>query len=214
MITPDFASNVRVIEQDGGQIVLGIVTGTPPTTANKFRPGCILIQGDAAAGSTGIYQNTATAASPTWTLLNTGTTLTLSGALTVGGTSTLTGAVTATAGVQSTPVAVTATADGLTTGIIPAGTSWATVTSANADHIVTLPAPVVGNVIRLKNGATGYELRSSTPASIAINGGTGASAESAVIANQLLEARCTSATTWVISNYHTDGTESKLEAAA
>lgn len=92
--------------------------------------------------------------------------------------------------------AVTATADGLTTGIIPAAAAFVTVTSANAAHIVTLPAPVVGQVLVIRNGATGYELRSSAPATIAINGGTGASAESAIAASTMVIAVCTTATTW------------------
>lgn len=95
-----------------------------------------------------------------------------------------------------TPVAVTATADGLTTGIVPAEAAFVTVTSADANHIVALPAPVVGKVIILRNGATGYELRSSAPATIAINGGAGAGAESAIAASTMVIAVCTTATTW------------------
>lgn len=94
--------------------------------------------------------------------------------------------------------AVTATADGLTTGLVTATglVTFVTVTSANANHIVTLPAPVAGLVVLLKNGATGYELRSSAPATISINGGAEADAESAIAASTLVWAVCTSATTW------------------
>lgn len=92
--------------------------------------------------------------------------------------------------------AVTATSDGLTTGIVPAAAAFVTVTSANAAHIVTLPAPVVGQVVILRNGATGYELRSSNPATISINGGAAANAESAIAANTMVIAVCTTATTW------------------
>lgn len=93
-------------------------------------------------------------------------------------------------------VAVTATSDGLTTGVIPAAAAFVTVTSANAAHIVALPAPVVGQIIVLRNGATGYELRSSAPATVAINGGTGASAESAIAASTMVIAVCTTLTSW------------------
>lgn len=93
-------------------------------------------------------------------------------------------------------VAVTATADGLTTGIIPATAAFVTVTSAGANNIVALPAPVVGKVLILRNGATGYELRSSAPATIAINGGSGANAESAIAASAMVIAVCTTLTTW------------------
>lgn len=91
-------------------------------------------------------------------------------------------------------------APGGTTGVIAAGAGAfqvIVVTSDDANKVITLPAPVVGAVIVLINGATGYELRSSTPASIAINGGSGADAESAIAASMVVVVACTSATTWV-----------------
>jgi len=93
-------------------------------------------------------------------------------------------------------VAVTAVA---TTGaaIADAGLlQFVTVTSDNADKIVILPTPTPGTIVILRNGATGYELRSSAPGTVAINGGTGANAESAIAANTMVIAICTSATTW------------------
>ena len=51
-------------------------------------------------------------------------------------------------------------------------------------------------IIILRNGATGYELRSSAPATVAINGGAGANAESAIAASTMVIAICTTATTW------------------
>lgn len=99
-------------------------------------------------------------------------------------------------GLAISNTAVTATADGLTTAIIPDTASFVTVTSANVAHIVVLPAPTPGRIVILRNGATGYELRSSAPATVAINGGTGASAESAVAASTMVVAVCTTATTW------------------
>lgn len=134
---------------------------------------------------------------------------TLTGNLAVGGTlgvtgdSTLTGALGVTglatfASLAYPAVARTATADGLTTGTIAAlgDLQFVTVTSADANHIVVLPTPTPGVIVVLKNGATGYELRTSTPASISINGGAGADAESAIAANTMVIAICTSATTW------------------
>lgn len=95
-------------------------------------------------------------------------------------------------------VAVTATSDGLTTGTIADKglLQFVTVTSGNATHIVVLPAPVPGTVVILANGATGYELRTSAPGTISINGGAGSNAESAIAANTMVIAVCTSATTW------------------
>lgn len=95
-------------------------------------------------------------------------------------------------------VARTATSDGLTTGTIAdAGKlQFITVTSANANNIIVLPTPTPGTIVILGNGATGYELRTSAPATISINGGSGSAAESAIAASSLVIAVCTSATTW------------------
>lgn len=57
---------------------------------------------------------------------------------------------------------VTATSDGLTTGLIPATARFASVTSANATDIVTLPTGVLGWDLRMWVGANGCEMR--TPA--------------------------------------------------
>lgn len=94
--------------------------------------------------------------------------------------------------------AVTATADGTGTGTIDADgmLQFVAVTCDSAAKIVVLPAPTPGRIVILRNGATGYELRSSAPATVAINGGTGAAAESAVAANTMVVAVCTTATTW------------------
>jgi hypothetical protein len=43
---------------------------------------------------------------------------------------------------------------------------------------------------------TGFELRSSAPSTVGINGGTGANAESAIAANSTVYVLCTSATNW------------------
>jgi len=117
-------------------------------------------------------------------------------------------------GIQSAAVAVTATADGLTTGIIPAGASYVTVTSGNANHIVALPAPVIGNVIWINVGANGFELRSSAPATIAINGGAEADAESAIAANSTVLAICISLTAWKAIFLDADSDVAKVAAAA
>jgi hypothetical protein len=95
---------------------------------------------------------------------------------------------------RSVPVSVTAVA---TTGAaIPADATFVSVTSANSAHIVILPPPVPGKKLYLHVGANGFALRSSAPATVAINGGTGASASSAIAADTLVEIVCTTATTW------------------
>jgi hypothetical protein len=112
-------------------------------------------------------------------------------------------------------VARTATSDGLTTGIIADAGSlqFVAVTSANAAHIVALPAPTPGTIVVLYVGANGYELKSSAPATVAINGGTGASVSSTVSANKMVVAICTSALTWHAFTI-TAATLAALEAAA
>lgn len=106
------------------------------------------------------------------------------------------------------PTARTATANGLTTGLIASGTKVVEITAADANHWVTLPDPVVGDTIYLHVGANGCEVRTSAPATIGINGGTGATAEMALAANVAALAICVSSTNWVILKF------SAVEAAA
>ena len=93
----------------------------------------------------------------------------------------------------------TTTSDGLTTGIITDGPSLITVnvTSASANNILTLPTPTPGTIVVTFVGSNGYELRSDTPASVGIAGGTGASVESAIVADSIMVAFCIVATNWV-----------------
>jgi hypothetical protein len=103
-------------------------------------------------------------------------------------------------GTENLVTTATATADGTTTGTLTdLGKDFTVVvTSGNAAHIVILPAPVVGRKITLINAsATAYELRSSDPATIAIGGGTGAGAESAIPASSVATLICRSATAWL-----------------
>jgi len=118
-------------------------------------------------------------------------------------------------GAGNAEVDATATADGTGTGTLTdLGTDFTVnVTASNAAHIVVLPEPVVNRTIRLIVGDNGYELRSSTPASIAIGGGTGASAESAIPANSIAVLECISATSWVGYTI-TGATLAAVEAAA
>lgn len=108
----------------------------------------------------------------------------------------------------------TATATGATTGTISAGVTHVAVTATDANHIIVLPAPVPGLKITLLNGGTGYELRSSDPATIGINGGTGAAAESAVAASTVVKVECVSATNWIGSTVTAAGVVGVLEVAA
>jgi len=134
----------------------------------------------------------------------------------VGGTVNVTGSTNlATAGFLAPSVARTSTNDGLTTGIIAAAGcfQFVTVTSASSANLITLPTPTPGTFVLIAVGANGYKLRTSTPASIALNGGTGASASSSIAASSWTLVCCTSATTWQAINI-TGTTLTAVAAAA
>ena len=124
------------------------------------------------------------------------------------------GIVSVTSGVQSAAVARSSTVDGLGNGLIADGTSFVSVTSGNADHIVTLPSPTVGNIVYIHVGVNGCELRSSDPATISINGGNGVNAESALSANTLTICICVSTTAWFAFQVSNTGNLSALTAAS
>lgn len=99
--------------------------------------------------------------------------------------------------------AVTATDDGLTTGLLTTADigRFLTITSANADHIVVLPAVAaafIGGVIEMWVGATGFELRSDGTAST-INGlDCKTTNEAAIAATHRVRATCVAAETWLV----------------
>lgn len=132
-----------------------------------------------------------------------------SGTPTIGGLGIITGTPSA--------VARTATSDGLTTGTIAAAgkLQHITVTSADANNIIVLPPPTPGVIVVLVNGTTGYELRTTDPATIGINGGVGSAAESAIPASTTAILICESATSWKgLQLSSTAGTLAKVEVAA
>ncbi len=118
------------------------------------------------------------------------------------------------AGSGLTSVTAIATASGATTGTIANGNCIVAVTSADANNIIILPAPIPGTVVKLINGGTGYELRTNSPTTVAINGGTGAAAESAIAANINVVMECFSPTTWIGSTYTSAGVKGVVEVAA
>ncbi len=93
----------------------------------------------------------------------------------------------------------TTTSDGTGTGTITDGPSLITVnvTSSSANNILVLPTPTPGTIVVAFVGSNGYELRSDTPASVGIGGGTGATVESAIVAASIMVIFCISATNWV-----------------
>lgn len=108
----------------------------------------------------------------------------------------------------------TATVSGATTGTISPASTHVTVTSSDINHIIILPPPVVGKKLTIHGGATGFELRSSSPTTIAINGGTGAAAESAIAADSTCYLECVTATAWKGYFLDADSDVAKIQAAA
>lgn len=161
---------------------------TPPTTESLFEVGAEVIN----VGDGITYRNAGTTASPSW-----------QNADEISTTEIADGAVTA-AKIRDTAQAVTATADGLTTGLVTAPASaikFVAVTSAAATNAVTLPAAssaLIGTVIYLTVGANGYELLTPASGNNTINqvdsDGTN---QLDVAASTTVRCTCVSATGWI-----------------
>lgn len=107
------------------------------------------------------------------------------------------------------PIGVTATADGLTTGLMLSGSQTITVTSANANYIACLPttdASTIGQVIKSQVDANGFELRviAAQAASVYINNVT-TNVEAAIPANSVFEIMCIDATHWLLKCWNATG---------
>jgi hypothetical protein len=95
--------------------------------------------------------------------------------------------------------AVTATVGGGTTGLIPAGASFVTVTSDNADKQVSLPAGTVGDCIRILVGGTACELISAVAADKVNEITVGATNELALTAEALYTCTYTKSGFWIVT---------------
>jgi hypothetical protein len=93
---------------------------------------------------------------------------------------------------------VTATVDGTTTGLIPAGASFVTVTSDDANKQISLPAGQVGDVIRIKTDATGCELIAVTAADKVNDVTVGATNECALPGDSHFVAEYVAANRWIV----------------
>lgn len=113
------------------------------------------------------------------------------------------------------PVLVTATSDGLTTGIIPDYAEFVIVTSSSSSNKVTLPTPTPGRPeLRIYNAANGFKLQTTAPATIAINGGTGSTASSAIAANTMQKMNCVTATAWLGTSVSSVGATTAVAVAS
>jgi predicted RecA/RadA family phage recombinase len=97
------------------------------------------------------------------------------------------------------PVAVTATTGGGTTGLIPAGASYVTVTSDNADKQISLPAGYVGQILRILVGTTACELISAVAADKVNEVTVGATNELALTAEALYTCVYTKSGFWIVT---------------
>lgn len=186
---PYDAQNVKIYDKGSdGYAVFGTYKGAQPTAASVFSIGCLLLNLDNGK----LYTNTGSVASPTWSSVSEIVTADLAD-----------GAVTA-AKMRDTAEARTATADGLTTGLVTSPTSaikFVAVTSAGATDAITLPAAsaaLIGTVIYLTVGANGYELLTPASGNNTINGvdadGTN---QLDVAASTTVRCTCVSATGWI-----------------
>lgn len=106
-------------------------------------------------------------------------------------------------------------APGGTTGVIAGGTEVVIVTSVNANNVITLPDADLGFVLTiLPVAANGYELRTHAPATVGINDGRAANAESAIAIGLRVICHRTETDNWVCSNTAADGTVTVTEVAA
>lgn len=96
-------------------------------------------------------------------------------------------------------VAVTATSDGTGTAVIPAGASFATVTSSSANHQIALPAGYIGQTLRILVGTTACELISSVVADKVNEVVVGATNELALTAEALYTCQYTKAGFWIVT---------------
>ncbi|KKL77689.1 hypothetical protein LCGC14_2032370, partial [marine sediment metagenome] len=120
-----------------------------------------------------------------------------------------------TVGQQSTSTARTSNATQQAgTSQIAAGTSFVNVTATTTEYI-SLPAPVVGNVIHIVNDGTDYELKALLSDTHYLNNGKGTDGDTASItipASTFVKATVVDATHWTVLAWDNTGTAVVLEA--
>lgn len=133
------------------------------------------------------------------------------GAFQVEGALTANAKLTTAGDVERTASAATATADGLTTGLLTFAMGFVTVTSAGANDIVTLPACAAadaGKKIRGLVTANGCEMRTPAASNATINNvDSDGTNEAAIPANTTFEAECVAANTWLLKAWSNLGAE-------
>jgi hypothetical protein len=100
---------------------------------------------------------------------------------------------------RQTGQAVTATVGGGTTGLIPAGASFCTVTSDNADKSISLPAGTVGDVLRFLITGAACELIAVTALDKVNDVVVGTTNELALTQDALYRAEYVAANKWIVT---------------
>ena len=101
--------------------------------------------------------------------------------------------------------AVTATVGGGTDGLIPAGTSFAVVTSDTATKQISLPAASVGDEIEILVTGAACELISAVAAHKANNVTIGATNELALVQDSLYRCKYVATNTWIVTGVDKEG---------
>ncbi len=196
------------VAEDGAAIQLSALVGGISIQSDANLDDAVTIRADGGTSAEITIHNDRGTTADSIELLSDagGIVLTASAPVVITNTSTFTGAATATAGLQSSAVTVTATVDGLTSGLIPSGTSFVTVTSDTATKVVVLPASVIGNIVWITVPSTGCELQTLATTNETINtvdcDGTN---ELALVAGSIYRLVCTKAITWVATGADSSG---------
>lgn len=101
--------------------------------------------------------------------------------------------------VDDDPAAVTATADGLTTGLIPAAASFVVLTSANAAHQASLPAAEVGKELDILVVGAAAELIASVATHKINDVLVGATNEAALVQDALYKVKYVATDKWILT---------------
>lgn len=121
---------IALTRQNGTLAMYASCTGTPPTTANVFEHGCLMVQRDTATGSPAVFQNIGSSAVPVWSVIDSG-----------GQDSHTPTAVNSTATLTPAQVAtgyITSTSASPTTMTLPTGTLLGTAIGASQGTILDL----------------------------------------------------------------------------
>lgn len=114
--TPLNATCKLQLGDGSGYAVLATCTGTPPTTAEVFQHGCLMLQTDTSTGTQAAYQNIGSAAVPQWSLLDTASASFTLPAAATDATTTTTNSFDLTQNAVTTGNAIITSVNGLTTG--------------------------------------------------------------------------------------------------